>query len=70
MQRLFELHSNGAYSHTEHGRHIRYKFVELVRDFIQEHGDCSLVDLRLILSDALSDASVQESVTRRLTTED
>lgn len=67
MRRLLEQRSSGAYSHTEDARHIRFKFIHVVKEFMGEYDDYSLVDLRLILSDALADATIQESIKRRLT---
>lgn len=65
--RLFNEHDNGSYTHNEDARHIRYKFFNLVTGFIKENEQYSLVDLRLLLSDALNDATIQESIYRRLT---
>ena len=70
MQRLFNQRPSGAYTHTEDARHIRFKFINVVKDFMEDYNDYSLVDLRLILSDALADATIQESIKRRLTEDD
>ena len=67
MRCLLEQRSSGAYSHTEDARHIRLKFIKVVKDFMEDYNDYSLIDLRLILSDALADATIQESIKRRLT---
>ncbi len=70
MRRLFELHSNGAYSLTEDARHISFKFTNVVKRFVEDHKDYPLAELRLILSDALDSAMIQDSISRRLTADD
>ena len=70
MKRLYELHSNGAYSLTEDARHISFKFTNVVKRFVEDHDDYPLAELRLILGDALASATVMESVSRRLTADD
>ena len=67
MERLLELHSNGAYSLTGGGSHISHKFTSVVKKFIEDYEDYPLAELRLVLSDALDSATIQESISRRLT---
>jgi hypothetical protein len=65
--KLFNEHDNGSYTHNDNARRVRHEFVNLVRGFIKENEQYSLVDLRLLLGDALNDATIQESIYRRLT---
>ena len=67
MERLLELHSNGAYSLTGDASHISHKFTSVVKKFIEDYEDYPLAELRLVLSDALDSATIQESISRRLT---
>ena len=65
--KLFIEYDDGTYQYNKDASNIRYKFAKIVKNFIIDHGQYSLVDLRVLLADVINDAVVHESTYRRLT---